>query len=419
MSFRSSLKNRGFLSLWLAQVVSRIGDSIHEIALIWVVYEVTENPVLMSAVVVASLGPSVLFSLPAGSLVDRLNRKYILIGTDLIRGAAVLLIPLIGSRQLLVPVVLFVAAISGLMESFAGPARSSLIPRLVPNTELDSANALQQMTTSASQTLYVIGGIIVGVTGSFSAFYLDSASFFLSAIILLPISRQAGTPDRSSNNSTGLLAEARDAIDFIRQHRILPSVIILSALTGFALGPLAIVLPLFTENILGHGSTAFGILYGSLYAGVLIGGTIVGGVNTRLSSYRGIIMTGGTLLTGLSLILVAIIPSQVSFSLVAAIILFAFCGVAISLIQVPLQTLVQSAVPDERRGRVFSVMTAAGLAAPPVSVALTGPLLAQFGVINLLLIEGIFVSLSGIIIALTPLAHVGENDSARSDLLNN
>lgn len=409
MSFRAALRNRGFRSLWVAQAVSRLGDSVHEIALIWLVFEVTGDPVLMSAVAVASLLPNLLVSLPAGAVVDAVSRRSVLVGTQLVRGIAVLAIPLVGSRGPLAPTVLAVALVAGTMEAFATPARGALIPALVPESDLDAANSLTGMTRSASRTLYVLGGAVVGVVGSYAAFYVDSATFLVAAGVLLvgvPRDAPGEAGPRGPIRPRGVIEDARDGVRFIRRSSVLPSVVLLSVLTGFALGPLSIVLPLFVESVLGRGSVAFGVLYGCIFVGALVGGALVGGMDDRLASRRGRVVILGVVLVGGALALAAVVPPLVPFPYPLSAGLFALAGGAITLIRVPLRTVVQSAVPDRSRGRVFSIMGVAGLAAPPLSIALAGPLVEWLGVSTVLLGEGLLVIAAGAVLSLTPIAAI-------------
>lgn len=98
-------------------------------------------------------------------MADRVNRKYLLLGSDLLRGVIVLAIPLVGRGELLVPTVLLVAFLTGIIDAFDGSARSALIPRLVPERDLQSANPLNQLTFSLSQVLFAAGGAVVALVG--------------------------------------------------------------------------------------------------------------------------------------------------------------------------------------------------------------------------------------------------------------
>lgn len=407
---RSVLRERGFAALWLAQLITRIGDSIHEIALIWVVYEVTGDPWLITAVALASFTPGVVFSIPAGVVVDRVNRKYLLVAAEAIRGVVTLAIPFVGEGPYLVPVVLAVALIAGTLETVFGPAQGAMIPRLVPEAQLDTANSLNNLTLSTSRLFYVLGGVVVGAGGSFVAFYVNAGTFLLSALVLLAIPAGAGVPEREATAGEGspsILAEAREGIEFIRGSPALLSVIAMGVFVDFAFVPLVVVLPIFASTVVGGGSVSYGILLGSYFAGTLVGNLLIGPVRGFVDSHRGPVMVGATVFTGASLAVAAVLPTVVAFPLVAACVGFGLAGAANPFLNVPLTTYTQSVVADEKRGKVLSVMRLGITGAAPIGIALAGPLVEAFGPVAVLLGMATIVALAGASGLATPLVRIG------------
>lgn len=409
---RSVLRERGFAALWLAQLVSRIGDSIHEIALIWVVYAVTGDPRLIAIVALASFTPNLLLSIPAGVVVDRVNRKYLLVAAEAIRGIAVLAIPLVGEGPYLVPVVVAVALLASSMESFFGPAQQAMIPRLVDPEDLDAANSLNNLTLSTSRLFYIIGGVVVGVGGSFVAFYLNSATFLVAALVLLVIPTRAGQPEseatlEESESRPSLFGEALDGINFIRDSPALLAVIAMGVLVDFAFVPLVVVLPVFATVVLGGDGATFGFLLGAFFAGTLLGNLLVGPVRGVIDAHRGPVMVAATVLTGVGIGLAAVVPTLVAYPLVAALAALAVAGAANPFINVPLTTYTQSVVPDEKRGKVFSVMRLGITGAAPIGLALSGPFVENFGPVVTLLVMAAIVTLAGVSGLFTPLVRIG------------
>lgn len=407
---RALLRERGFGALWLAQLITRIGDSIHEIALIWIVYEVTGDPRLVTLVALASFTPGVLLSIPAGVVVDRVNRKYLLVATEAIRGVVTLSIPLVGDGPYLIPVVIAVALIAGTMETFFGPAQQAMIPRLVSQADLDAANSLNNLTLSTSRLFYALGGVIVGVGGSFLAFYINAGTFLLSALVLLAVPATAGVPARGTDGETGsssLLAEAREGIEFVRASPALLSVIAMGVFVDFAFVPLVVVLPIFAALVVGGGSVTYGFLLGSYFAGTLVGNLLIGPVRGVVDAHRGAVMVAATMFTGSSLALAAWLPTVVSFPLAAACAGMALAGGANPFLNVPLTTYIQATVPDEQRGKVLSVMRLGITGAAPIGIALAGPLVEAFGPVAVLLGMAAIVVAAGASGVVTPLIRIG------------
>lgn len=444
---RAVLRNRGFAALWFAQLVSRIGDSIHEIALIWIVYEVTGDPALIAVVALASFVPTLLLSIPAGVLVDRMNRKYLLVGAEGLRGIVVLAIPLIGRGPYLVPIVIAVALVASTMEAFFGPAQQATIPRLVDRDDLDAANSLNNLTLSTSRLFYVAGGVIVGIGGSFVAFYLNSASFLLAALVLLLVPTAAGRPesdavdaqpaetetaDAQADESAAedsqtddaqpapapaaagaaadgptMFEDAMDGIRFIRGNTALLAVIAMGVFVDFAFVPLVVVLPVFATDVLGGGSGTYGFLLGAYFAGTLAGNLLVGTVRGFVDEHRGPVMVVATVLTGVGVGLAAWLPLVVTLSLAASIGGFILAGVCNPFINVPLTTYAQAVVPDDMRGKVFAVMRLGITGAAPIGIALAGPLVGAFGSVPVLLGMSSIVALAGLSGLFTPLVRIG------------
>ncbi|WP_459987990.1 MFS transporter, partial [Natrinema sp. JCM 9743] len=252
MEYNAVLQNRHYLSLWFAQLISRLGKIIHEIALVWIVYEVTESPALISLIVLANIIPNMIAAVPAGVIVDRVNRKYLIVATEFTSALAVLLIPLVGRSRFLVPIVLGVAVILDLLEAVFVPARQALIPNVVAKSELDAANSLSRLTISVTQMLYVIGGLVVGLFGVFAAFYLNSVSYVISALILLIVPTEAGKPEsgnETKSSASEFFQEIKQGIKFIQTHTTLPWVLLLVLLSNFSTAPAGVVLPFFADVI--------------------------------------------------------------------------------------------------------------------------------------------------------------------------
>jgi len=376
MSYRSALSIPDFRALWLAQVSSRIGDAVHEVALLWVIYSVTNDPQLVSITLIASYLPSLVLEMTGGVLADRANRKWIMIITDVVRGVIVLAIPLIGESKLLVPVVVTVAFLTGACDSIDGPARRSIIPSLVPEEELDSANSLSSFTATFSQTLFLLGGIIIAFSGSFYAFYIDAASFLLSALLLARISTEAGRPgdqDRSSTEITQntfisslkeatstLIEDTKIIFTYVKKHSILVNILLLGALIQMVFAPLSVLMPVYAPKLPAEqlgipSSVIFGALYSIFFTGMSIGAILVNYKQNILHSHRGTIIITSILLLGTTVGLIgALNPAKVLQAVVIMTALF-IAGMSYSGVNVAVATMRHSLVPDDHLARFSSL----------------------------------------------------------------
>lgn len=424
MSFRSALSHRGFLALWLGQLASRIGDSIHEIALVWLVYEVTGDPVYLSITFALSFIPTTLFSVPAGVLSDRVNRKYILIVSDLLRATIVLSIPLLGHSPLLIPTVFVVAFVTGLVDAVDNPARMALIPNLVPEEDLDAANSLSSLTFSASRVLLAVGGAAVAIFGSFSAFYLDSASFFLSAFLTVLIPTRCGVPEQDgteaadASSKTSVASAIRRAVDdakvvlgFISDHRLLQNLMLITVTLQFVIGPVTVGLPVFIDPVPLEGSFLLGLLYATFYAGMVFGSVLVSYYSELIEPHRGRLIVGGLGVFGGSLMIAVHRVPQTLPETAIMLAFVALSGIAFAAVNVSNSTLKHVLVPNDRLGRYTSFVTTVAGVGSIVGLGLTGPVVNLIGAKSTILLNGVTALVVALFLVLQPIRRVTENAS--------
>lgn len=412
MGIRSALSHRYFLVLWMSQLAARTGESIQELALIWLVYEITGAPSLLALMVAATTVPTVVSSLPAGSLVDSVNRKWLLILSNLARGFLILLIPVVGMTAYFIPLVLGIAVITGLIQAVALPARGALIPNLVSRDLLDAANALISITQSFSRFLYILGGFAIAYLGIFSVFFLTASGFLLAAGLLLGIPSEFGqTHDRTHRSPDlyfgGFLGKIREGVRFVIAHDILPSVVLLSLLTTLALAPLAVVLPFYISTLTGGGSIDFGVLYGAIYLGIFSGAVLIAWFDALTKAYRGPMIMTGLVFTGVTLLMVAMLPQVTPHPLHTGFMGFFAFGVAFTIVNTPIQTLVQTIVPNYQRGIVFGVLATVTLPALPLGAIVAGFLLEYITPTSVLFWQGVLLVVIFVPLALGPLGRTG------------
>jgi MFS family permease len=407
MPYRSVLEYPGYRSLWLAQVVSALGSRLEEIAFVWLVLEVTGDPAALAFVVTITALPSIATALPAGFLADRWNRKYLLIGSDLVRAAVLPLIPLLAPRYDTMTVLIGVGVVYGIAGSFFGPARGAIIPNLVPEDELDEANGLSQLTLIASRALYIVGGALIALIGTYNVFLIDAATFLVSAVILLAIPSYQGVPDADEIDSGDSPIDAavddfRDAVGILREHRVLLPLLAMQLGVFFFTAPIgSIVMPVFSTQVFGGDSFTYGILYGSFYVGMFVSGGFLDDV-MDWGLGHGEYVIWGTVLSGFFLALTGVAPELSPLPFIGTLLFHGLCGAATLYVQVAVQTLLQTIPPDDARGKLFSVMSAGIMAVPPISYAIFGPLVGSRGPILVLFGMGVALVVAGVVTAFTP-----------------
>jgi hypothetical protein len=346
--FRLLNQNPSFRNLWYGQVVSELGDWLNSIAIYALILKLSDSGMAMAGAMMAKLLPIVLVSPIAGVVVDRVSRKNVMIISDLLRCVVVLGFLLVedqGSLWLVYALVIVEISLSGFFE----PARSAIIPSLVPKQDLVTANALSGSTWSVMLAFgAALGGGIVYLFGIKIAFMLDASTFLLSAWFISKIPHQEKSAKNDSQKQSGY-KEFTDAMRYLLAE---PMVLVLSLLkAGLAVaGGIMTLIPLMASQILSISpSLGIGILYSARGLGAAMGPILVKRIFGETASVLQWAIAGAFLLKAFSYIFIAYSHSLWTLSLgVGLATLFG------SIIWVFSSALIHLSAPDHYLGRVFS-----------------------------------------------------------------
>ena len=346
--FRLLQQNPSFRNLWYGQVVSELGDWLNSIAIYALILKLSDSGMAMAGAMMAKLLPIVLISPIAGVVVDRVSRKTVMIVSDLLRCVVVLAFLLVEDRDtlwLVYALVIVEISLSGFFE----PARSAIIPSLVPKEDLVTANALSGSTWSVMLAFgAALGGVIVYLFGIKVAFILDAGTFILSAWFLSKIPSQKKSTKKDSSKHTGY-QELLDAMRFLMAE---PMVLVLSLLkAGLAVaGGIMTLIPLMASQVLSVSlSLGIGILYSARGLGAALGPILVKRIFGETASVLQWAIAGAFFLKAFSYLFIAAYHNLWTLSLgVALATLFG------SIIWVFSSALIHISAPDNYLGRIFS-----------------------------------------------------------------
>ena len=392
--------NGPFSAMWLGQVISSLGDRIHQVALVFLVTRATDSsPLALGLVFAAMTVPSLLVGPVAGAFVDRWDRKRVMVGSDLIRAALVVAIPAAAA----IHVGLVMALVFGLavVSSFFRPARVCAVPQVVADEDLLSANSAMWIADTASDLVgYGLGGLFVAFLGSALAlaFWLDGASYLVSGLLVaaVAIPRLVPTSDASGEGSVApapsLRADLATGWQFLRSETVLFATTIQAALAELGLGALTALSPLLVAGLaLGSidAPMAYGLFEMSMGVGLVGGGIVLGGVATRLP--KGPTIVAAFTATGVMLVAFAAIGS-----LPVALVLAGLVGIANVSFAVPSQTIFQQRTPGGLLGRVVAIRLAAVNGVLAVGMVTSGALAQAFGFHAVLVACGILTVGAGL-----------------------
>jgi len=382
--------NGSFSALWAGQLISLFGDRLNQLALVAVVAISTGSALATGLVFFAATLPNLLLSPIAGTFVDRWDHKEVMVVSDILRGAIVLVLPIAAVTNILLvyPLIFLVTSIS----IFFRPARIAVIPRIVPERDLLSANsALWVGETIADVVGYPLAGLFVALLGTAVplAFWVDAATYLASAALLATIAiPRVARPATDEGRQPGFSDELKAGWRFLRTETVLLANTLQGTVGQFALGLSIALTPTFVQTTFTSSAfpwqASYGFLETGLGVGNLIGGFAVGLVGARFAKGRMVI--GGYALWGVFLFAFAI-----SNQLALAIGLMFGMGVANMVFVIPSQTLFQERTPPSLMGRVVGFRSALVFGSLTLAMLLgsilgqvfgPGPVMAVFGLMT-------------------------------------
>jgi MFS family permease len=384
-SYRALLSVPGYPELLAAQAISRVGDSIHYIALVALIFSLTGSGLAVSGAVVFEALPVLAFGALAGAVVDRLPRRRVMITADVVRaGLAVLM-----SQASAVPAIYALAFGLALGGVFHGPAYQSLVPAVVPAHILGRANALSWSSVQSAHVLgAAAGGATIALVGASGAFLLNAATFALSATLLLRVREPASAA--ATVRQTRLRTEARQGIAVIRADRFIRRLMLVQLLAVLSVGGTGALLVVLAAEQLGVDEADFGLLVAAIGVGAILGPLLFGRLVDRVDSpalvfipylVRGVIDAMLAFLTGFWL---------------PAVLLLVY-GMNTSTGGVAYTTLLQRRTPADYRGRVFSAFNVVWQGGRLASLALAGVLVDVLSVQALYVGAGALLVLAGLL----------------------
>jgi MFS family permease len=438
-----------FSALWTGQLISLIGDRVHQVALAFLVLRATNSPIAVGAVFLASTLPNLVLGPLVGPLVDRWDNREVMVVSDLLRAGIVLLIPIAAVTDLVLvyPLVFLVTTIS----LFFRPAKSAILPRMVAPDDLVAANSsIWLAETFADIGGFALAGLFVALLGSQLplAFWVDAATYAASAVLIatiavaplrrglsraeaeaaeaealveaedraaasaggvvaLPAMTEATTGATSPATTaatiaatspaaakpTGFVAELREGWNFLRHEPVLLANTLQATVAQLMLGTFLALTAVYADRLPDRagfdGTAAYSFIEGSIGAGNLIGGFVIGLIGTRIALGRMVIL--GYAATGLTVAALAL-----TGNLWVAVGLAFGTGVGNLAFVIPTQTLFQRRTPQELMGRVLSLRFSLVFGAMTLAMGLGGVLGQLFGAGPVLGVFGLVTAFAGL-----------------------
>ena len=337
------LAQKPFMRFWLARVLGILANQMLSVALAWHMYEITGSAWDLGLVGLFQFVPALILTLPAGHIVDKLNKAHIYAVCMLVQAAvACLLVWGTHADAVTRELVLFVSAILGMVRSFQMPTQQALTPHLVPANLLQRAVAL---SSTGVQTAVISGPALGGILYAthVNAVYASCAAFLLLAFLFTLTVRYDHKPSQAAADLKSVLAGAH----FVWHHKVLLGAIALD-LFAVLLGGATALLPIYAKDILHTGPEGLGILRSSPAVGALIMAVVL----TQWPIERKV---GRFMLVAVAVFGIANLVFGLSTNMALSIAALIVTGAADNVSVVTRITLLQLETPEDMRGRVAAV----------------------------------------------------------------
>ncbi len=344
-------QNRAFALLWSGQLVSNLGDWFNSVAVLALVFDLTHSGFATGLIITASTLPAFILTPFAGAVVDRFDRRRIMMTADLVRAALALGMILVRSADQIWLLYLF----SGLLVTFASffsPALNSAIPNLVTKDELISANALSSSTWGLMLAVgAAVGGLVIAAVGRDAAFVVNSLSFVVSASTIFFIRKpfaQPGPAHAPTNAPPGTWYQFLDSLSFARTNPQVGASLLVKVGWGFGAG-IILLLTVFAQSVFHAGDAGIGWMYSARGLGALIGPYLARPfVGHDVDKMRRAVLVA-FFVTGFAYLGFSVAPI---FWAAALFVLLAHVGGGI--VWTLSSTMLQLLTPDRLRGRIFA-----------------------------------------------------------------
>jgi MFS family permease len=377
------LRHREFRIYWTGSVLALVGSQFTTVAMAWQIYELTDSALHLGLLGLARGAPTLVLILFGGLLADAVNRRHLMMVTQVAQMAvsvALVILSLLGG---ITPLALYAASLAlALFSSLEGPARTALIPNLVPRAELANALAL---SSTQRQVATIVGpslaGLVLAVSGPMLCYAVDAASWLVmlgALVVMRPVAQVAGGRGAVS------LQALREGLEFVWTHPVILWMMVLDfGQNIFGMG--RALLPIYARDILEVGPQGLGLLYAAPAVGALAMGFVVSALPQPRRA--GVWVLVSVVCYGVFTILFGI-----SHYFWLSFLMLAGSGAANTISFVFRHTISQLVTPDELRGRVTSVNSMLTGSGPHLGQFEAGAVAAVIGPIGANALGGFLVT---------------------------
>jgi MFS family permease len=370
------LFNRNFTLLWAGQTVSQFGNQMFQIALLLWLKQVTGSATIMGMIMMVSAIPGVLLGPIGGAFADRYSRRKILIMIDFLLGLIVLLLAVMmlflpEMENLIIGLLFVVSMLLAVGNAFFSPAISASVPDIVPGDKVNSANSMTQFSYQLAVFFgQGAGGVMYRLLGAPMLFVIDAVTYLIASILEVFVRiPQKILPQTATNLKSQFAAFKKDVafgLKYVFRKAGLRELVLLSAVQGFFLVPIIVLLPFYVEDFLLLNEDWYGYILAVYGVGSMLG-YVFAGVTRFSGKLRRILMMLFIAIESLGYVLLGLVRepfAALAFSLVG--------GFMSGVVMVFITTILQLSTPSDIRGRIFGILATISTSISPIAMGITG-----------------------------------------------
>ncbi|WP_214484403.1 MFS transporter [Bacillus sp. SM2101] len=375
---KSDVKNLILLSF--GSIVSLFGSFVYSFAISLYVLTVTGSGLSFATNLILSIIPTIILGPVAGVITDRLNRKFILVFSDVLSGVVLLVLYVISLHELHLYWIYAITFILNVFSTFASVSIESSKPNIVHENNLMKINAITRIIFSISFTLGpIIGGMVFAFVNIKTFILINAISFIISSISECFINFRFNEKNSPNKENDHFFIELKEGFSYIISQKKLRGIIVLSILVNFFITlSSTIPVPFIITNVLKLHSTAFGIIEAAFPIGMLIGSIFIGKFISKFHYHKFLILMTMIISSLTILISGPLLFNQtyhpIFYTIFYCVLNIGF-GISSSFVDIPIMTFIQQMVPDQLRGRVISTGLTIVKAIVPIAMILSGTLL--------------------------------------------
>jgi MFS family permease len=378
-----ALRHRNFKLYFAGQGISIIGTWMTRMAMTWLVYHLTHSSLMLGIVGFAGLIPTFVLAPVAGVWIERLNRRTLLIGTQ--AAAAVQSLVLAGltlAHVITLWEIIALAVLQGMINAFDTPGRQTFLVQMVEDrNDLGNAIAINSSLANGARLIGpAIAGLVIATIGEGGCFLIDGISYFavIASLLMMRIK-----PQSIHRNKASMFEQMREGWQYVSTFRPVRTILLLSALLALMGYPYTVLLPIFAGHVLHGNAATLGWLTGASGVGALTSGLSLA-VRKSADGLTRMLQIASAILGS------ALILFGMSHTLWISLVLMVFVGFGMMQVLAASNTVIQTLVPEDKRGRVMSYYVMAIFGTAPFGSLFAGALAHRIGAPHTVFVTGAF-----------------------------